>query len=64
MRLASLEMWPNEPHLDNVYENKRGVLVNAVVQFTLGLVHDDSHVKQIENIVKQSSVAHHALSKS
>jgi hypothetical protein len=61
MRLASLDMWPDEPHLDNIYENKRGDLVNAVVQFTLGLVHDDSHLKQIENIVKQSSAARHAL---
>lgn len=62
MRLASLDMWPDEPHLENIYENKRGVLVNAVVQFALGLVHDGSHLKQIENIVNQASAARHARS--
>ena len=64
MRLGSLDMWPDEPHLVNCYENKRGLTVNAVVQFVLGLVHDDSHLEQIEKIVKQSRASDLAQSKN
>jgi len=58
MRLASLDMWPNAPHLDNRFKDKRGVTVDAVVQFVFGLAHDSSHLEQIEKIVKQSSAFH------
>ena len=57
MRLASLDMWPDEPYLDNSYMRKRGLYINAVSQFLLGLLHDDSHVRQIANIVAQAKAA-------
>jgi hypothetical protein len=63
MRLASLEMWPDEPHLDNVYEvwpDSPGV--NAVGRFVLGLMHEESHLGQIADVVQQAQVARTATS--
>ena len=57
MRLASLDMWPDEPHLENNYMRKRGLYINAMAQFLFGLQHDDSHVQQIANIVDQAKAA-------
>ena len=58
MRLASLEMWPNEAHLENVHEVwPDRPMVNAIGQFVLGLMHEESHLKQIEEIVHQAQVA-------
>lgn len=58
MRLASLEMWPAEPHLENSYEVwPDRPKVNAIGRFVLGLMHDESHLGQIEEIVKQAQVA-------
>jgi len=55
MRLASLEMWPDHPHLDNTYEPWKAVgEINAVGRFVLGLLHDDSHLEQIADIVRQA----------
>ena len=59
MRLASLEMWPEEAHLDNVYEVwSDGPLVNAVGRFVLGLMHEESHLGQLAEIVRQARMAH------
>ena len=58
MRLASLDMWPAEPHLEHEYEAwKDGPRVNAVGRFVLGLMHDDSHLGQIGEIVRQARAA-------
>ena len=58
MRLTSLEMWPHEPHLDNVYQPwPEAPFVNAIGQFVLGLMHDDSHLDQIGDIVQQAEAA-------
>ncbi len=58
MRLASLEMWPAEPHLENAYEVWPGrPKVNAVGRFVLGLMHDESHLGQIQEIVRQARLA-------
>jgi hypothetical protein len=55
MRLASLELWPDEPYLDNVYYSRPdGPAINAVGRFVYGLVHDDSHLGQIAEIVRQA----------
>ena len=55
MRLASLEMWPEEPHLGNMHEAwSGGPMVNAIGRFVLGLMHDESHLGQIKEIVKQA----------
>ena len=58
MRLASLEMWPSEPHLDNAYviwEDESPV--NAIGRFVLGLMHEESHLEQLEEIKRQARAA-------
>lgn len=58
MRLASLEIWPDEPDLENFYQpRENGLEVTAVIRFVFGLSHDNSHLKQIENIVRQAQAA-------
>jgi len=58
MRLASLDMWPEEVHLENEYEAwTDGPRVNAVGRFILGLMHDESHLGQIGEIVRQAQTA-------
>ncbi len=56
MRLASLELWPNPPHLENAYEVPGWSVgpINCVTRFMLGLSHDNAHLDQIKNIVQQS----------
>jgi hypothetical protein len=55
MRLASLDMWPEEAHLENEYQAwTDGPRVNAVGRFILGLMHEDSHLGQIADIVRQA----------
>ena len=58
MRLASLDMWPEPAHLDNECEAwPGGPKVNAVGRFVLGLMHDDSHLEQIAEILRQAKAA-------
>ena len=55
MRLASLGMWPAAAHLDNAYQGwPDGPIVNAVGRFVLGLMHEESHLGQIREIVRQA----------
>jgi hypothetical protein len=55
MCLASLEMWPDNPHMDNVYVPWEGMPpINAITRYVLGLMHADSHLDQIKDIVSQS----------
>ena len=54
MRLATLDVWPDAPYLDNFHRRKRDLYINASAQFLLGLLHDDSHLEQIANIVRQA----------
>jgi hypothetical protein len=58
MRLASLAMWPELPHLDNTRELRflEGP-VNAPAQFVNGLRHDDAHLDHIVEIVRQAKAA-------
>lgn len=53
MRLASLDLWPDPAHLDNLFTTRSGARYNAVVRFVFGLAHDDSHLGQIAEIVRQ-----------
>ena len=50
MRLASLDLWPNPPHLDNAYEvpGWPSGPINCVTRFMLGLSHDNAHLDQIK----------------
>jgi hypothetical protein len=58
MRLASLDMWPATPHLDNTYIPREGAdPANAVIRFVNGLSHDDSHLAQIGEVVRQARAA-------
>jgi len=58
MRLASLEMWPAQPHLDNTYLPREGAEpTNAVMRFVNGLRHDDDHLAQIAEVVAQARAA-------
>jgi hypothetical protein len=58
MRLASLDMWPDEPHLDVVYMAwKGGPQINAVGRYILGVMHEDDHLGQIREIVRQARSA-------
>ncbi len=55
MRLASLDMWPDQPHLDNLAEIIPGrAPVNAKSRFVSGLMHEDSHLGHIAEIVRQA----------
>lgn len=58
LRLASLDMWPDAPDLENWYQSREGgTKMTAVVRFMLGLLHDDSHLGQIQDIVRQAQAA-------
>ena len=58
MRLASLDMWPDEPDLSNSYQpNPQSESRNAIIRFVMGLQHDDSHLGQIAEIVRQAKGA-------
>lgn len=55
MRKAMLDAWPDEPHLDITYKpyTQLGPL-NAISRFIMGLSHDDSHVEQLREIMRQA----------
>jgi hypothetical protein len=58
IRLASLEMWPVHPHLDNRFRFRPGApVMNAVSRFIYGLQHDDDHLEQITEIAQQAKLA-------
>ncbi len=58
IRLASLDAWPNPPHLENAYSLERHPgAINAIRRFAMGLQHDESHLEQIKNIVQQTTAA-------
>lgn len=58
IRLASLKMWPDVPHLENTYKSRPGTPpMNAVTRFIYGLMHDDDHLEQITKIKRQAILA-------
>lgn len=59
IRLASLNMWPEIPHLENQYKSRpSSPAMNAVSRFLYGLMHDDDHLEHISNIIKQAKDAY------
>lgn len=58
MRLASLDIWPDNPDLELTitYRWLRGPM-NAVARFAMGLLHDDDHIDHIAEIVRQARAA-------
>ncbi|MCA9960371.1 MAG: DinB family protein [Anaerolineales bacterium] len=62
MCLATLDMWPDEPYLDNIYQRtETSTKVNAPTYFIFGLGHADSHLAQIAEVVRQAKAAAVAL---
>jgi hypothetical protein len=58
MRLASLTIWPDAPHYENTYKPSVDMdPINCVIRFIRGLSHDDSHLAQIAEIVRQAKAA-------
>ena len=58
MRLASLDMWPDRPDLENTYQpSERAEPRNAILRFVHGLKHDDDHLPQLARIVRQAKAA-------
>jgi hypothetical protein len=58
IRLASLEMWPGQPHLDNHFRSRPGApVMNAISRFIYGLQHDDDHLAQLASIIQQAILA-------
>jgi hypothetical protein len=58
MRLASLDMWPTNPDLENGYAWREGMEpFNAPTRFCLGFAHDSDHLDQIRDIVQQATAA-------
>ena len=61
MRHAMLDAWPDEPHLDTTYKPYSSLgHVNAVTRFVLGLSHDDAHLGQLREIMRQAKAARNA----
>lgn len=59
MRLASLDLWPAQPHLKNTYlpSYPGAQPINALARFAGGLIHDYDHLGQIAEIIKQAKAA-------
>lgn len=58
MRLASLEMWPDEPYLENAYAFATDrPPIGPFERFVYGLKHDHDHLGQIARIVRQAREA-------
>ena len=59
MRLAMLDAWPDEPHLEVVYSvSPRFGPFNATARFLMGLYHDDDHLGQLREIMRQVRETH------
>ena len=58
MRKAMLDAWPDEPHLDVTYTPyPRLGPINAISRFIFGLYHDNDHVEQLREIMRQARLA-------
>lgn len=57
MCLASLDMWPEPPHMDNTYVPAAGARPHTCIsRFASGLKHASDHLGQIADIVRQAKV--------
>jgi hypothetical protein len=59
MRLAMLDAWPDEPHLELTYSAnpQSHSSYNAITRFIMGLSHDDAHLGQLRGIMRQAREA-------
>ncbi len=58
IRLAYLQAWPAAPHLENTYTPYKSPQ-NCIMRVLAGLIHDDSHLDQIRDVIRQAR-AHRA----
>lgn len=54
MRLALLDAWPDVPYLEVEQELRSGTRINAVGRFVFGLMHDEGHLAQIKEVIRQA----------
>src|SRR5579871_107147 len=58
MRHAFLDAWPSEPHLEVAFTYGGSLAslgpMNAYGRFLLGLMHEDSHLDQLREIIRQA----------
>ena len=57
MVLACLDIWPDEPHLDNFYPAHSGMEIKPVLRLLLGLNHASGHLAQIDEVIRQAKAA-------
>lgn len=61
MRLASLQMWPSSPPSEADPDPTTPTWQQARERFARGLSHEDAHVDQIRNVMKQAEAASRQL---
>ena len=62
MRVTCLDAWPETPHTEMAYRFRPdGPVFGAASLFVYGLFHDDSHLGQIAEIVRQAQAARSAV---
>lgn len=57
MRLGFLAAWPDEPHLEVVQESSFFGPMTATTRYIAGLSHEDSHLDQLREIMRQAKAA-------
>ena len=58
IRLATLEVWPDEPHMENtVHLGFMNADANAIERYAVGYNHEIGHLEQIREIVRQAKAA-------
>ncbi|MFI5199215.1 MAG: DinB family protein [Candidatus Limnocylindrales bacterium] len=54
---GSLDVWPDEPHLEVLFTTSRGTTRNALARFLGGLLHTDAHLEHVSDILGQARAA-------
>lgn len=58
MRRAFLDAWPSEPHMEVVFVPGGPIArfgpMNAIARFLFGMLHEDSHLEQMREIMRQA----------
>ncbi len=57
MRVAMLDAWPDEPHLDNVLEHPRLGAATAISRFIMGIAHEQGQTEQYREVMRQAITA-------
>ncbi len=65
MRVASLDMWPDHPHMDVFFQfGPDKPKYNALQRFALGLRHEADHLEQVREIVRQAQQSREAADRA